>query len=139
EADAQLVRNGTVALPANPSDPWLAPREPQQAALTATAERMACRLVDWGYEVSTGPLVWNRFKAQLRDRSSKQTRPLIWAEAVTTDGRFIHRAERRGHAPFFKVERGDAWLVVDQACVLVHRTTAKEQRRRLIAAELPQS
>ncbi|KRB81178.1 RNA methyltransferase [Sphingomonas sp. Root710] len=139
DAETRLVRNGTVALPATASDPWLAPREPHQAKLIATAERMACRLADWGYQVSTGPLVWNRFKSQLKDRPSKQTRPLIWAEAVTTDGRFIHRAERRGHAPYFKIERGDAWLVVDQACVLVHRTTAKEQPRRLIAAELPQA
>lgn len=139
DAETRLVRNGTVALPETASDPWLAPREPHQAKLIATAERMACRLADWGYQVSTGPLVWNRFKSQLKDRPSKQTRPLIWAEAVTTDGRFIHRAERRGHAPHFKVERGDAWLIVEQACVLVHRTTAKEQPRRLIAAELPQA
>lgn len=138
DAETHLVRNGTVALPERSSDPWLAPREPHQAKLIATAEQMTCRLADWGYRVSTGPLVWNRFKSQLKDKASKQTRPLIWAEAVTTDGRFIHRAERRGHCPFFKVERGDAWLVVDQACVLVHRTTAKEQPRRLIAAELPQ-
>lgn len=139
DAETRLVRNGTVSLPATASDPWLAPREPHQTKLIATAERMTCRLADWGYQVSTGPLVWNRFKSQLKDRPSKQTRPLIWAEAVTTDGRFIHRAERRGHAPYFKIERGDAWLVVDQACVLVHRTTAKEQPRRLIAAELPQA
>lgn len=139
EGETKLVRNGNVALPSNATDPWLAPREPQQVKLIATAERMACRLSDWGYQVSTGPLVWNRFKSQLKDRPSKQTRPLVWAEAVTTDGHFIHRAERRGHAPYFKVERGDGWLVVDQACVLVHRTTAKEQPRRLIAAELPQA
>ena len=139
DAETKLVRNGTVALPARPSDPWLAPREPQQARLVATAEQMSGRLADWGYQVSTGPLVWNRFKSQLKDQASKQTRPLIWAEAVTTDGRFIHRAERRGHAPYFRVEAGDAWLIVDRACVLVHRTTAKEQARRLIAAELPQS
>lgn len=139
DAEARLVRNGTVALPVRPSDPWLAPREPHQARLVATAEQMSCRLADWGYQVSTGPLVWNRFKSQLKDQSSKQTRPLVWAEAVTTDGRFIHRAERRGHAPYFKVDTGDGWLVVTRACVLVHRTTAKEQPRRLIAAELPQS
>ncbi|MGV9007954.1 MAG: HsdM family class I SAM-dependent methyltransferase [Brevundimonas sp.] len=137
--EAKLVRNGTVALPVVRSDPWLAPREPNQAKLIVNAEQMGCRLSDWGYQVSTGPLVWNRFKSQLKDKATKQTLPLVWAEAVTTDGRFIHRAERRGHSPFFKVERGDAWLVVDQACVLVHRTTAKEQPRRLIAAELPQS
>jgi len=50
----------------------------------------------------------------------------------------IFRAEKKNHAPYFKVEAGDDWLVVDQPSVLVQRTTAKEQPRRLIAAELPQ-
>src|SRR5690606_30428360 len=49
------------------------------------------------------------------------------------------RADKRNHAPYFKPEAGDDWLVVDQGCVLVQRTTAKEQQRRLIAAELPQA
>ena len=31
------------------------------------------------------------------------------------------------------------WLIVTQPCVLLQRTTAKEQARRLIAAELPES
>jgi len=137
-AETRLVRNGTVALPSTATDPWLTPREPQQAGLIATAEQMACRLTDWGYQVSTGPLVWNRFKPQLKERPNRHTRPLIWAEAVASGGRFVHRAERRGHAPYFRLEPGDSWLVVDRACVLVHRTTAKEQPRRLIAAELPQ-
>lgn len=137
ERQTHLVRNGTIGLPADPSQPWLAPRAPAQASLVAAAERMPARLSDWGYGVSTGPLVWNRFKSQMRDRPSQATRPLIWAEAVTADGRFIFRADRRNHAPYFKLERGDAWLVVDRACVLVQRTTAKEQHRRLIAAELP--
>ena len=56
---------------------------------------------------------------------------------MTANGRFIYRAEKRNHAPYFKIERGDAWLLVEEACVLVQRTTAKEQARRLIAAELP--
>ena len=119
------------------SQPWLAPREPDHSALIAAAEKMSARLADWGYTVSTGPLVWNRFKGQMRHRPGRNVHPLLWAEAVTADGQFIYRAEKRNHAPYFKIERGDGWLLVDQACVLVQRTTAKEQARRLIAAELP--
>ena len=99
---------------------------------------MPHRLADWGYAVSTGPLVWNRFKDQLRDRAGgKDVYPLIWAEAVTSDGRFAYRARKKNHAPYFKLEAGDDWLLVNEPCVLVQRTTAKEQARRLIAAELP--
>lgn len=137
EREARLVRNGKIVLPTVASQPWIAPREPQQAKLVAAAEAMPCRLSDWGYSVSTGPLVWNRFKDQMRDKPAEGTLPLIWAESITPDGRFVYRAERRNHAPYFKVEAHDAWMVIREACVLVQRTTAKEQPRRLIAAELP--
>lgn len=138
EREARLTKNGKVGLPADASAPWLAPREPAHVGLIKAAEGMAARLADWGYGVSTGPLVWNRFKPQMRTRAGRGLHPLIWAEAVTADGRFIFRADKRNHAPYFKPEAGDGWLVVDRSCVLVQRTTAKEQDRRLIAAELSQ-
>lgn len=139
EREARLTKNGKVGLPADASAPWLAPREPAHVGLIKAAEGMAARLADWGYGVSTGPLVWNRFKPQMRARAGRGLHPLIWAEAVTADGRFIFRADKRNHAPYFKPEAGDGWLVVDRSCVLVQRTTAKEQDRRLIAAELSQA
>lgn len=135
---AQITRNGTIALPADRAAPWLAPRLPEHSRLVAHAGGMAHRLADWGYSVSTGPLVWNRHKGQLRDRAGgRNVHPLIWAEAVTPDGRFAHRARKRNHAPCFRLEAGDGWLLTRRPCVLVQRTTAKEQARRLIAAELP--
>ena len=138
ETEARVVRNGTVGLPRNPSDPWLAPREPKHSPLIAQVEEMRTRLTDYGYAVSTGPLVWNRHKLQLRNTPGEQNvHPLIWAECVTPEGGFVFRALKRNHAPFFKLEPGDDWLRVDAGCVLVQRTTAKEQARRLIAAELP--
>jgi adenine-specific DNA-methyltransferase len=75
----------------------------------------------------------------MRARAGRGLHPLIWAEAVTADGRFVFRADKRNHSPYFKPEAGDDWLVVDRSCVLVQRTTAKEQDRRLIAAELSQA
>lgn len=138
ECEARITRNGTVGLPADSRAPWLAPRAPEHSALIARAEQMQARLVDLGYSVSTGPLVWNRFKDQLRSApDEKCVHPLIWAECVTSDGRFVFRALKRNHAPYFKVKPGDGWLIVNEPCVLVQRTTAKEQPRRLIAAELP--
>lgn len=128
---------GTIGLPADPSQPWLLPRTPLQAPLVARLVAMTHRLADWGYTVSTGPLVWNRYKDQLAHAPGRNRHPLIWAEAVTSDGRFMYRAEKRNHAPYFEVRRGDEWLIVDYPCVLLQRTTAKEQPRRLIAAALP--
>jgi adenine-specific DNA-methyltransferase len=139
ETQGQIVEAGRFKLPKDRQAPWIAPRVPDQQGLTARLVLMQSRLADWGYTVSTGPLVWNRFKDQLRVTPCSNAYPLVWAEAVTTDGRFIFRAERRNHAPYFEAKPGDEWLQVDQPCVLVQRTTAKEQPRRLIAAELPVS
>jgi adenine-specific DNA-methyltransferase len=128
---------GTIGLPVDPSQPWILPRNPLQAPLVACLAGMTHRLADWGYAVSTGPLVWNRYKDQLANAPGRNRHPLIWAEAVTSYGRFIYRAEKRSHTPYFEVRRGDDWLIVDYPCVLLQRTTAKEQPRRLIAAALP--
>jgi adenine-specific DNA-methyltransferase len=75
----------------------------------------------------------------MRFQVGKGTYPVVWAEAVTADGRFIYRAQKKSHSPHFKLERGDEWLLVNDQCVLVQRTTAKEQARRLIAAEMPRA
>jgi adenine-specific DNA-methyltransferase len=120
-------------------EPWIVPRTPDSTTLVKRLRGMTSRLADWGYQVSTGPLVWNRFKNRLRDKRSARAVPLIWAEAVSADGVFGFRAARRNHAPYFEVDADEDFLLVRSPCVLLQRTTAKEQPRRLIAAELPQS
>lgn len=76
---------------------------------------------------------------QLRRHNGNGSHPLIWAEAVTSDGRFVFRAEKRNHEPYFEPIAGDEWLITRTPCVLLQRTTAKEQSRRLIAALLPEA
>jgi adenine-specific DNA-methyltransferase len=137
--DLETTPAGRIDLPAEPSAPWILPRDVEQAPLAARLAAMPHRLSDWGYGVSTGPLVWNRHKDQLKCAAAANHRPLIWAEAITPDGAFVFRADKRGHTPFFEVRRGDDWLLIKQPCVLLQRTTAKEQARRLIAAALPAS
>jgi adenine-specific DNA-methyltransferase len=142
DARGQVVvtNAGRFSLPAVRTAPWILPRTPDHATLAAFLRTMKFRLSDYGYTVSTGPLVWNRHKPQFRTHPEAGTFPVVWAEAVTSDGRFIWRAHRRGHVPWFAAEPGkDDWLIIRQACVLLQRTTAKEQNRRLIAAEMPKS
>jgi adenine-specific DNA-methyltransferase len=134
----RLQRGDTFTLPADPSSPWLLPRSSDQLSLSRRLRLMPHRLRDYAYGVSTGPLVWNRFKPQLATLRTDDAYPVIWAESVTSDGRFVWRSEKRNHAPWFVARRPkDDWLILDRPCVLVQRTTAKEQKRRLIAAELP--
>ena len=131
---------GRFNLPAAAYSPWLLPRSAGQAALTRRLREMPHRLSHYGYSVSTGPLVWNRHKDQFRATKTVSAFPVIWAELVTSRGRFVWRSDRRNHAPWFEAKPPkDDWLIVGRPCVLVQRTTAKEQARRLIAAELPES
>ncbi len=137
EGNTAFRKAGTFELPVHRDAPWLLPRAPDQVTLTRRLRSMPHRLSDYGYSVSTGPLVWNRFKDQLHHERKGVFYPVIWAESVTSAGNFVWRSEKRNHAPWFDAKLPkDNWLIVTQPCVLLQRTTAKEQPRRLIAAEM---
>ena len=132
-------KTGRFKLPDDPEKPWLIPRDASHNALLRHVDGVQCRLADLGYTVSTGPLVWNRHKDGLRDAPGTGTYPLVWAESVRRNGVFEFRAEKRNHKPYFEPKPHERWVVTNHPCVLLQRTTAKEQCRRLIAAELPAS
>lgn len=133
---AQISRIGEVSIPRD-GGPWLLPRSDEDIGLLAKASRKKTRLHDLGYAVSTGQLVWNRHKSQLEPTLKKNCFPLIWAESVTSDG-FSFSAQRRGHVPYFRIENKQSHLLTECECILVQRTTSKEQHRRIIAGLLPQ-
>jgi adenine-specific DNA-methyltransferase len=129
---------GRFPLPKRSDEPWLLPREARHAALLKSALRSSYRLADYGMEISTGPLVWNRHKDQLAQEMGPGCHPLIWAEAVLADGTFRYSATRRNHQPYLRLKPNQSHLLAREGAVLVQRTTAKEQQRRLIAAWMPE-
>ena len=137
DGSAETAAAGEFQLPEDPERPWVIPRFPDQLALTRQADELKHRLSDYGYEVSTGPLVWNRHKSRLRSRPGKRRLPVIWAGSVRPDGKFQFRAERRTDQLYIEMEANKEFLVTHTPCLLLQRTTAKEQGRRLIAAVLP--
>jgi adenine-specific DNA-methyltransferase len=98
---------------------------------------LSTRLADWGYTVKTGPLVWNRNKSRLFDTPGSGCFPIIWAEAVGEKGSFRLTPEKRHHAAFYRATGLHDPNLVFTACLLLQRTTSKEQGRRLISASLP--
>jgi len=136
-ARAEVRSVGRFRLNGTFDGPWVLPRDSAHAGLLRRAEEMKLHLADLGYEVSTGPLVWNRHKGQLSRQSGKNAFPLIWAESVQSNGRFRFAHEKRNHVPYFRLLPGQGHLLTTAPCVLVQRTTAKEQHRRIIAARLP--
>ena len=138
-AGLQIEPTGMLVLPQTPDAPWTLPRSAADTDLVARLRSMPTRLADWGYEVCTGPLVWNRHKPRLHDTPKPGRVTVVWAELVTPDGRFVLKATRKHHRAWFEPRGADDPNLVDRPCVLVQRTTAKEQNRRLIAAEMPAS
>lgn len=87
KGQASLTNASSFSLPAVQTAPWLLPRTPDRADLAARLRAMKFRLSSYGYTVSTGPLVWNWHKPQFRMRPEPGCLPVVWAEAVTSDGR----------------------------------------------------
>lgn len=132
--DINLV--GSFKLKRNTDKPWLLPRSNKQLCSFYKAVNMNLYLADYGYEINTGQLVWNRHKSQLRSKYNKSFHPLIWAESILPDGKFLFQARRKNHVPYIKVEPDQEYLITNEESILVQRTTSKEQDKRIIAAIL---
>jgi adenine-specific DNA-methyltransferase len=117
--------------------PWILPRDIKHARIVAAMSNMKDNLRTYGYKVSTGQLVWNRLKKQLSDKKNKSSFPIIWAEAVSKDGNFELKSEKKNHKKWFHFKEGDDFLLTTNSCVLLQRTTSKEQEKRLITTVLP--
>lgn len=133
---ARVEPVGSARIP-NTGAPWVIARSYEDADYVSRLLDMPTRLTDLGYQVSTGQLVWNRHKTQFSVFNEAGAYPVIWSESVSASG-FCFSADRRNHAPFIKIERS-GHLITRKSCVLLQRTTSKEQVRRLISAVIPQS
>jgi adenine-specific DNA-methyltransferase len=121
------------------SDPWLLPRESSDAALAAAAAALPLTLHAAGWHASTGPLVWNRRRDDLHSRPASNRDYVVWAADI--DGGSIDRDSKRNLRRYLTLH-GTADRDVMSLCgpaVLVQRTTAPEQSRRLVVAELTQA
>ncbi|WP_336212094.1 HsdM family class I SAM-dependent methyltransferase [Enterobacter sp. P82] len=134
---AKVEKIGTVSIEKG-GKTWLLPRGKDDLLFLNNLKKMPTRLVDLGYSVSTGQLVWNRLKDQLRATKNANSYPLIWAESITPAG-FSFSAVRKNHVPYVEVKKKQEYLITSSECVLVQRTTSKEQNKRILAALLPQS
>jgi hypothetical protein len=121
------------------TDPWIIAREPAEADIVNKVKTSKTTLKDYGYKVSTGQLVWNRLKGQIKDKPTNKSRPIIWAEAITSDGIFQFNYQYRNKLQYINVDERQQFLICNKSVVLVQRTTAKEQNRRLLSCVLPQA
>lgn len=119
------------------SRPWAFPRVPEDRALVRAAARHRHTLRDYGWRASTGPLVWNRHKPQISAKRSPQVVPILWGSDIQL-GR-VRRSPERDAQRWIRLRERDGFMCLEDAAVLVQRTTAPEQPRRLVSAPFPHS
>jgi adenine-specific DNA-methyltransferase len=126
---------GTASSPQLPNQPWPLPREAGDVPLVRRAATLGARLPDYGWKISTGPLVWNRAKDRISAQCRDGSVTIVWAADL--EGGRPRRARVREPQRWLHLRPGDdLTLVLDCPAVLVARTTAPEQPRRILAAEL---
>jgi adenine-specific DNA-methyltransferase len=88
-----------------------------------------------GWRVSTGPLVWNRRRADLGPCRPRNGAPVLWAADL--DGGQLHRDPSKGHVRWLALQGSDIEvMLLEGPAVLIQRTTSPEQQRRLVCVEL---
>lgn len=133
---AKVAKIGKAKIPTSGA-PWVLPRNAKDAKFIFALSKMGARLSDLGLSVSTGPLVWNRHKPQLKSMKLDGALPLVWAESIAAN-EFQFSSKRKNHVPYIVVKENQPHLITKHSCALLQRTTAKEQNRRLICSVLPQ-
>lgn len=117
-------------------EPWVLPRRSDDAPVAAAASAMTESIASFGWRASTGPLVWNRRSADLYPAWGPSRSHVIWAADL--DGGVLHRDPARDSMRYMALTAASdpKVMVLDEPAVLVQRTTAPEQTRRLVAALL---
>lgn len=116
--------------------PWVLPRRADDAPIAAAAAAMPLTLLGAGWSASTGPLVWNRRRLDLAPAPGADRAYVLWAADI--DCGVLHRDVARDGLRYLRLrdDADRAVMVLTGPAVLVQRTTAPEQRRRLVAVEL---
>jgi adenine-specific DNA-methyltransferase len=119
-------------------EPWVLPRRSDDAPVAAAASAMTESIASLGWRASTGPLVWNRRSGDLYSTWDPSRTHIVWAADL--DGRVLHQDPARDSMRYLELTAPSDHkvMVLDEPAVLVQRTTAPEQSRRLIAAHLSQ-
>ena len=130
---------GHFQLPVGSEDPWLIPKEPEQIELVEKIIKMPDRFDRYGFEIITGQFVWNRNKNRICAEQVPGSYPIIYADALGTDGEVRLISNRPHRLPYFIPSDTQGFLITNQPCILIKRTTAKEQKRRIFASLLSQN
>lgn len=143
--DGEFENVGEFLLP-NSGRAWPIPRALDDAGLLQLAESAGFTLSDYGYVARVGHLVAyrderQRFARQPDPKPGRLVVPLVWATDITPDGRFDHGRECRFSRDrrFVEISSLTGPGVITKSAVLLQRLTSSDQKRRLVAAAVPEA
>ena len=143
--DSEFEDVGEFLLP-NSGRPWPIPRAASDAGLLRSAESAGFTLSDYGYVARIGHLVAYRdkrlrFAQQPVLKAGRLVIPLVWATDIAPDGRFDHGRESRfsRNRRFVQIGSLTDHGVITKPAVLMQRLTSSDQKRRLVAAAVPEA
>jgi adenine-specific DNA-methyltransferase len=103
-------------------------------ALRVQMHKLPCTLDSLGLEVSTGPVVDFRLKAALKYCLDEKSVPLIYPESVKSARILFPPKHPRKAIAIEQNQETQKWLVQRGWYVLTKRFSAKEEKRRVVAA-----
>ncbi len=106
-------------------------------SLRVQMEKFSTTLEELGLEVSTGRVVDFRLKPALRDSLGAQNVPLLYSESIQSGIFLFPPINPRKPIAIEKNEETAKWLIHPGWYVLTKRFSAKEEKRRVLAALCP--
>lgn len=99
--------------------------------------KMPCTLTEIGLKVSTGPVVDFRLKSALRNCLSEKDVPLLYPESIKARKVVFPPDNPRKPIAIEQNQETEKWLIEPGWYVLTKRFSAKEEKRRIVAAVCP--
>ena len=129
---------GSAETPTN-GEPWMLPVVTERPIMLprrlAPAAARCFTLSDYGYRIRVGKVVPTRERDYLRTSRCKDALPLLWASCVRPDGSFAFEGGKRStNRRWYKAATDQDSYTTKRPCVLVQRTSNRDQHRRLNAA-----
>jgi adenine-specific DNA-methyltransferase len=103
-------------------------------SLRVQMNKFPCTLEELGLEVSTGPVVDFRLKSALRNYLDEQSVPLLYPESMKVGEIAFPPSNPRKPIAIEQNQETRKWLVQPGCYVLTKRFSAKEEKRRVVAA-----
>jgi adenine-specific DNA-methyltransferase len=103
-------------------------------ALRVQMGKLPCTLNELGLDVSTGPVVDFRLKSALRSHLNEKSVPLIYPESMKAEKILFPPKNPRKAIAIEQNQETQKWLIQRGWYVLTKRFSAKEEKRRVVAA-----